>query len=349
MPSITMPAVRYAPHWVSTDELAATYRLHHPDHPRLATWMRMVRSTGVEKRPWLRPPASTGAADGVGPRSRTAYGAARDLAVTAGRDALAAAGLRPCDIDAVVTSHTSSYTVPGLEVDLVRRLGLRPDVSRVGLATAACAGGAHALTQAARIARDLPDAAVLVVVSEALSTLFHPSGELSLQQVLYSGLFGDAAGAVVVTGDAAPLAGRRVQVGEAWEYLLPDSEDAYWGVIDQPGIRFDSGARSRTAPGQVGPALGEWLARGPAPQWAVVHPGGPGIISTTLEAIGMGPEDGRHARDSLAEAGNLGGVAVLDVLSRTLAAPVPPTGPGLLVAHGPGFTTTALRLDGAPV
>ncbi len=344
-----MPAVRYAPHWVSTDELAAAYREHHPRHPRLATWIRMVRSAGVEQRPWLRPPASTGAADGVGPRSRAAYAAARDLAVTAAADALASAGLGADDIDAVVTSHTSSYTVPGLEVDLIRRLGLRPDVSRIGLATAACAGGAHAIAQAARIARDRSDAAVLVVVSEALSTLFHPSGELSLQQVLYSGLFGDSAGAAVVTGEATPTDGRRVPVGEAWEYLLPDSEDAYWGVIDQPGIRFDSGARSRSAPAQVGPALTDWLGRGPAPRWAVVHPGGPGIITTTLEAIGVGPEQGHHARASLAEAGNLGGVAVLDVLARTLAAPVPPAGPGLLVAHGPGFTTTALRLGGVRV
>lgn len=93
-----------------------------------------------------------------------------------------------------MTTHTTSWTVPGLDVDLIRQLGLRPDVSRVGLATVACAGGAHALVQAARFVRANPGARVLVVAAEALSTLYHPRTP-TLQTVLYGGLFGDSGGA----------------------------------------------------------------------------------------------------------------------------------------------------------
>lgn len=345
MPTIASPAVRHAPYWVSNDDLAGAYRAHHPGHPKLDTWLRMVRATGITARPWHRPLECSGAPDGVGPRSRAAYADSRDLALAAASDALNATGLAPADITAVVTSHTSSYTVPGLDVDAVRHLGLRPDVTRVGLSTVACAGGAHALAQAARIARDRPDARVLVLVGEALSTLFHPAGELTREQVLYAGLFGDAAGATIVTGDDAPLpAGPRVTVGAAWEYLLLDSGDAYWGVIDEPGIRFVSTRRSTAAPGEVSPALASWVATGPAPQWAVIHPGGPAIITSTLDTLRLDDEHGAHSRASLTTTGNLGGVAVLDVLARTLTTHPGPTGNGLLVAYGPGFTATALRL-----
>ncbi|WP_103500716.1 MULTISPECIES: PhlD [unclassified Streptomyces] len=348
MPSITTPEIQHAPHWITTEEIAEAYRDLHPEHPRLEVWLRMVRATGVVTRPWLLPLASAGSDTGVGPRSRAAYSGSLDLAVAASRRALAAAELQPGDIDAVVTSHTSSYTVPGLDVDVVRRLALRPDVSRVGLATVACAGGAHALVQAARIAQERPGARVLVVVAEQLSTLYHPHLEPSLQQVLYAGLFGDSAGAAIVSGDAAAVAGPHLPVGDSWEYLLPDSADAYWGVIDTSGITFDSTPKhSGSAPAAVVPALTSWLANGPPPQWAVVHPGGPGIITTVLQGLRLDDEKhGAQSRASLST-GNLGGVAVLDVLARTLTAPTAPEGEGVLVAFGPGFAATALRLGPA--
>ncbi|WP_411144693.1 hypothetical protein [Streptomyces sp. x-80] len=40
--------------------------------------------------------------------------------------------------------------------------------------------------------------------------------------------------------------------------------------------------------------------------------------------------------------GNLGGRSVLDVLARTCAAPPADGTRGVTLAHGPGFTTTAL-------
>ncbi|MFJ2102879.1 hypothetical protein ACIOHR_37645 [Streptomyces anulatus] len=50
-------------------------------------------------------------------------------------------------------------------------LGLRPDVARVGLATAACSGGGHGLVHAARFLRGRPGGRALVVAAEQLSTL----------------------------------------------------------------------------------------------------------------------------------------------------------------------------------
>ncbi|WP_103528951.1 hypothetical protein [Streptomyces sp. SM12] len=151
MPTITAPTVRYAPHTVTTKDIAAAWREHHSDNRDLKVWLRMVQSAGIDSRPWLRPLEETGANEGVGPRSRAAYDGARELALAAAREALKKTGLNPGDVGAIVTSHTSSYTVPGLDVDLVRRLGLRPDVARVGLSTVACAGGAQALIQADRL------------------------------------------------------------------------------------------------------------------------------------------------------------------------------------------------------
>ncbi|MFD8477552.1 PhlD [Streptomyces globisporus] len=345
---IGRPVVVRAEHRVSTDDLVQDLVRRH-DHPKLPVWLRMIRSTGVQWRPWSAPLEETADRAGVGVRSRAAYEAARDRAVTAAQDALVQAELRASEVDVLVTTHTTSWTIPGLDVELVGRLGLRPDVERIGLATAACVGGAHALVHAARALRGRPGTRALVVAAEDLSTLYNPeSGPPTMQSVLYGALFGDAAGAVVVSAVEKAGAGDLV-VEDVWELVLPDSADAYWGVVHESGVHFDSSREATRAPGRVVPYLTGWLGGRPV-EWAAVHPGGPGIISGTLTGLGLDPETaGRHALHSLA-GGNLGGVGVLDVLARTLGDGEGDgeVSPGVVVAFGPGFTAAALYLTRVP-
>lgn len=255
---------------------------------------------------------------------------------------------RPLSRCVHVTTHTTSWTIPGLDVDLVGRLGLRPDVERIGLATAACVGGAHGLVHAVRSLRGRSGGRALVVAAEDLSTLYHPeSGPPTMQTVLYGALFGNAAGAVAVSAVEEAGAGD-LMVTDVWELVLPDSSDVYWGVVHETGVHCDSSRAATTAPTRVLPYLTGWLGGRPV-EWAAVHPGGPGIISGTLTGLGLDPETaGRHARDSLA-GGNLGGVGVLDVLARTLDDRDGHGGgeasPGVAVAYGPGFTAAGLYLS----
>ncbi|MFE6985779.1 hypothetical protein [Streptomyces griseus] len=86
------PAVVRADHRVSTDDLVADLERRH-DHPKLPVWVRMLRSTGVQWRPWSAPLEETTERAGVGVRSRAAYEAARDREVSAAQDALIQADL----------------------------------------------------------------------------------------------------------------------------------------------------------------------------------------------------------------------------------------------------------------
>lgn len=348
---VSRPVIELARHRITTDALlehiAATYR--HPDdptreHPRMGVWQRIIRNTGVEQRYWTRPLPEATADTGVGHRARVAFGDALDLAETAARRALDAAGLVPGDIDAIVTSHTTSWTVPGLDVHLMERLGLHCTVSRVALTTLACAGGAQALVRAAGLVQSQPRTRVLVIVAETLSTIYHHT-ETSPQSMAYRGLFGDSAGACIVTG---------VQADTGWDFppgfiatdthelVMPNSLDRYWGVIDDAGLHFDSTKAATRAAADALPYLTAWIGDRPT-EWIGAHPGGPGIITDVVAGVGLDPDkDGRHSRASLAENGNLGGVAVLDVLRRTHDDPPAPGAPGVLAAFGPGFTAAGV-------
>ncbi|NEE14180.1 PhlD [Streptomyces sp. SID7499] len=335
---VAKPVTVMAGNKVTTAEICADIRDRMPEHPRLAAFLRSMSGSGVATRYFSRPLAEVVEDSGVGRRNLTAFADACEMAVDAARRALAATGLVADDIDAIVTSHTTSWTLPNLDVHLVEVLGLRPDVSRVALTSLACAGGTQALVRAADQLRARPGGKVLVVVAEVLSTTYH-AHEDSMESMIYKGLFGDSAGACVVS-DTLLEPGFAIE--STFEYVLPDSLDRYWGEVDADGAHFRSTRKALGAPAEVLPAVLEWLGSW-RPEFAVVHPGGPRIISEVTAALGLDAARTRHSFASLEENGNLGGNAVLDVLGRSHATPPPDGAEGIIVAFGPGFATTCVR------
>lgn len=339
---ITRPTIRLADHPVTTSRILDDIRQHHPQHPRLPAIARAVQACGVDTRHWTRPFEEATAVGDVHERAQAAFGDACAMATHAARQALTAAGLQSGDIDAVVTSHTTSWAVPQLDIHLINTLGLRPTVARIPLATLACAGGVHAIIRARDHLRAHPAHRVLVVAAEVLSTIYH-QGDDTIQHMVYRALFGDSAGACIVTD--SPL-GPGLAIGDdeadTLEFVLPQSTDRYWGRIDTAGLHFDSTRAAVRAAADALPHVQAWL-EDRKPQWAVVHPGGPGIIRDTVAGLGLDDWHGDQSRKSLTEVGNLGGVACMDVLARTHAAPPPPGAEGVAIAFGPGFTAAAVH------
>ncbi|MGW0335535.1 PhlD [Streptomyces sp. NPDC003011] len=360
MPSahVTRPAIALPPHHVTTDEICTDIAEAHPDLPHLAVGLRIARSTQVAARRFSRPlrDPSIGGEASITERNRIAFTESSVLAVRAARQTLAETGTDPQDIDCIVTSHTTSWTVPGLDVHLIETLGLRPDVRRIPMSTLGCAGGAQALVKAADHLAAHPGSTVLVVVAEMLSTVYNHR-DTTKESMIYKTLFGDSAGACLVTD--TPL-GPGLRVESTWEYLLPDSRSRYAGRLDAAGLHFDSERSATAAINDVMPELRRYLTRqnfGEV-EFTVLHPGGPRIINDAERGLGVDQDPElddkakvtRHSWASLREEGNLGGVAVLAVLARTHDDPPPHGARGLVLGFGPGFAVAAatVRWETAP-
>ena len=98
--------------------------------------------------------------------------------------------------------------------------------------------------------------------------------------------------------------------------------------------------------GELVPPLLDWYRRSveqDAPDFWVAHTGGPRILSDLEDGVGCDRKLLRHSWESLQERGNLGGVAVLDVLDRLYSTPPDPGASGVLVGLGPGFAAAACR------
>lgn len=313
----------------------------------------------------------------------TTFGAANDAWIevaqevgeAAVRDALDRAGLAPADVGALYFVTVTGVATPSIDARLVNRLGLPSDVKRVPIFGLGCVAGAAGIARAADYVRAFPDE-VAVLLSVELCSLTLQREDLSVPNLIASGLFGDGAAAVVVAGAerAAMLAGGDVpgrgganasggaedaggtaapgpRVVATRSVFYPDSERVMgWDITERGfGIVLSADvpevARKFLA-GDVDRFLADHgLSRGDVGSW-VCHPGGPKVLEAMQESLEL-PEGALDVTwRSLREVGNLSSTSVLLVLQDTLDHHRPPPGTlGLLMAMGPGFCSELVLLE----
>lgn len=262
------------------------------------------------------------------------------MAESAGK-ALDEAGLRPDQIDAIVTVCSTGVATPSLEARLMQVMPFRPDVRRVPLFGLGCAGGVMGLARAAEMARAYPQCRVLLLVVELCALTFRYQ-DRSKSNLVATALFGDGAAAAVVScreDMAGPV------LGASHEHTWPDSLDVMgWDVADD-GLKV---VFSRDIPTLVQqdfePIATDFLTRHGLTAadigGFVCHPGGAKVIEALEGVFALSPGEMRHTRDVLRDHGNMSSATVLFVLRAALDANE--AGPLLLTTLGPGFTTALM-------
>src|SRR5262249_54356718 len=142
----------------------------------------------------------------------TFISAATELGEAAVRRALAGAGLAPADVDALFVASTTGIASPSIDARLMNRLELRSDVRRVPIVGLGCSAGAAGLGLADAFVRGMDRRVALVLCVELCSLTFQPD-DASIQNLVATGLFGDAAACAVVARVERPHAGRPEIVG----------------------------------------------------------------------------------------------------------------------------------------
>jgi alkylresorcinol/alkylpyrone synthase len=288
--------------------------------------------------------------------------AALDVGDRAVQAVLEKARLEPHDVDHLFVVTTTGIATPGLDARLVNRLGLRADVRRTPIFGLGCAGGAGGLARATDYLRAFPDH-VAVLVSSEICSLTLQREDLSIPNIIASGLFGDGAAAAVLAGAdhrTNHLAGRdggegangaprpRVLANRAVFY--PDTERVMgWDVVDTGlkvvlSARVPDVIRAHVAEDVDRFLASEGLARRDIDHW-IVHTGGPRVLEAFTEALELPADALERSWRSLAEVGNLSSASVLFVLADVLTAEAArPHERGLLAAMGPGFASELLLL-----
>ncbi len=138
-----------------------------------------------------------------------------DIAAAASKTALERAGIRPAELDAIIVGTVSSeYGFPSFACQLQHRLGV--DSIPAYDVAAACSGFIYALSVADNAMRVGDYSRVLLVGTDALSTM------VDWNDRAVAVLFGDGAGAAVMVSEPGPrgvLASLLRSAGEYWNML----------------------------------------------------------------------------------------------------------------------------------
>ncbi len=264
------------------------------------------------------------------------------LACAAAQSALSNAGTDAREVTHLITVSCSGFAAPGMDIALIKTLGLPPETQRTNVGFMGCHGALNGLRVARGLADSDPEACVLVVAVELCS--LHYQYSLEDETNLANGLFSDGAAAFV----ARP--GRDFG-GDAWvaaatgSCILPDSEAAMTWKVRDHGFQMSLGRevpeliRTYLAPWMEGWLTSAGLHLSDIATWAV-HPGGPAILTGVRDALGLKNEDLRASWEVLRQHGNMSSPTILFVLDYLMKADAPR--PCVALGFGPGLAIEAV-------
>ncbi len=274
--------------------------------------------------------------------------ATSDIAVGAAKEALKDANISPDQIDLIVLSTvTPDYKAPTTGSEVQKKLGISAEVIDIHVA---CPGFIKGLMVAESLMDKMGYKHSLVIASEAMSTIIDKS------KFFDAGLFGDGAGAVVITAGQNGLYGMKEFVSNTYgnkgkallipaggskeqitldnldkrrQYLVSDHKVVYnYAVNEYPRCVEELCKKAKVDKEDI--------------DWIVPHQSSKNIIEEGSKKLGVSPE---KVINNLKQTGNTSSASVpiaLDLLNKS--SKIKDGDKMILVAMGAGLSSAAVYL-----
>jgi predicted naringenin-chalcone synthase len=263
---------------------------------------------------------------------------------------LAVSGMAARRVTHLVTVSCTGFSAPGIDHELIERLGLCPSVQRTHVGFMGCHGLLNGLRVAGAIANGDRNAMVLVGAVELCS--IHQQFSEDPQQLVANALFADGAASFLVAAtdntDLLEPSENAWKLRSSFSYKIPNTHQMMGWEIGDYGFRM---SLSPEVPGIVESVLREalvgWLAESDRDLshinvWAV-HPGGPRIIDAVESALSLQPASLSASRSVLRNYGNMSSPTVAFVLNECVRVDSE-IETCVVLGFGPGLSVEAMLL-----
>lgn len=276
-------------------------------------------------------------------RMRAFHQLAPPLAHRACTNALNDANADPSAITHLVTASCTGLASPGVDIALIQSLALPTTTQRVNIGFMGCHAALNALRTARAIALAEPQARVLACCVELCSLHIQASQDNGCP--VADALFADGAAACVVSHQEntnAPTLCRSAAI------LLPESLGAMAWTIGPAGFSM---TLSPAVPDILSKSVRPWVENILAEEnltindirtWAI-HPGGPRVLESVADALGLPQHATEASATILRENGNMSSATILFILEELRGRNIKT--PAMVLAFGPGLTGEAMVMS----
>ena len=246
-------------------------------------------------------------------------------------------------IHTMITVSCTHASSPGLELPILKATAVPPSVDRWNLGFMGCSGALAAMRLSHRMARH--DQEILILACELCSMHFQYTDRID--QMTANVLFADGAAAMVLSSRCSAVA-----VIDCACASFPQSADQMVWLAGDHGLSLKlSRELPRTLatvlPAAVSAFLGDHgISISDIDHW-LVHPGGPQILDSVEQSLGL-PEDAlRISRSVLTQYGNMSSPTIFFIMKELFDGLA--DGRVLAMAFGPGLTVelVLLQIDNA--
>ncbi|MBI1870888.1 MAG: type III polyketide synthase [Chlamydiae bacterium] len=240
----------------------------------------------------------------------------------------------------IVTSCTGFYA-PGVDVDIIQRLGLRTTVHRTFIGYMGCFAAISGLKLARDIVRAQPESKVLMVNLE-LCTLHWRRDHVPFDQLISFLLFADGCAASLISSEPVGL-----KLKEFYSVIIPESlslmrwtigNDGFFMSLDSQLPSFISqGIRNEKKKILNGFSVNDF-------NFCAIHPGGRTILEAVQSELDLEDSKMKPSYEILRNYGNMSSPTIMFILRKFLE-DSSSKGLGCGMAFGPGLTIESFLFE----
>jgi len=272
-----------------------------------------------------------------------------EYSVSAIEKCISSAQIKKEEITDIIFVSTTGLSTPSLDALIINKMRLSQNISRMSIFGLGCGGGVSGYSKANILAKENPDAIVLLVVVELCSLTFLRN-DFSKSNFIGSSLFADGVSACIITGD-----NHSNKTKNQISYLAAQSK-LYYDTLDVMGWEFlDTGFKvlfshdiptiiSQNIRTDITTFLEKHQLKISDISNFIFHPGGKKVLTAYEEALQVEGDFLKNTREVMNENGNMSSATVLYVLERFFTQNYK-NGYGLMISMGPGFSSEMVLLQ----
>ncbi|MDX2172004.1 MAG: type III polyketide synthase [Bacteroidota bacterium] len=246
----------------------------------------------------------------------------------------------------IITVTCTGLYAPGLDIEIIRELGLNSSIHRTSINFMGCNAAILALKQADLICKNTFNSSVLIVCTE-LSTL-HFQTDFSDDYLLSTSLFGDGCAAIIVSSESLyEIDCPKIKIDSFHSSILHKGKsDMTWNISDKGFILNLSSYVSELISDNIKTMLEALPIKSSNIHYWAIHPGGKKIIDDFAKVMGLSKEDLKASYTILRNYGNMSSPTVLFVLKELISSTRynKPDESILTAAFGPGLSIETMLL-----